>query len=262
MKKMKNSKLIIIFALLLVLVLSFYGCSKNKTDDSDESGVEESVLSQDAETESESSLQDENEEVAAEPDADQLQLMKTFARAFYGSESVRNIAYVNESEHDGTTYSVYRFTNIIGDEITVHLADDVAVTKDMYIVDYIGEDGTEILRKVYFDEEVWLGESVTGTEYTDAEYAEFASELAENFAEEKDERVSVEYIGNKIIHNRELRIYLVSDGTRIAFDDKMNNSCRSESEEDDTFIGILEEEDGSYILNPEEVDEDTEIGEA
>ncbi|MBQ3050022.1 MAG: hypothetical protein IJC94_08725 [Oscillospiraceae bacterium] len=238
---MMNIKHILtLIALLLMLTVLFCGCGKAK----DETPSDESSSAQ--------SGSEGNEEERTAQRAEMLEehtkVMQKFAYALYGNGKVEDVKFEYENRHDGTLYSVYSFKDIKNNRWKVHLTEDSAVTLDMYLVDYIADDGTEILRKVYFEDngKACIGESVNGEKLEEEQFKDFAREIVEAFKTDKKKDVLVERDGIVIIKSRKLIQYTVSDGSRIAFDDKLHNVYRAGSEENSVFLPLTANEDGSY----------------
>lgn len=183
---------------------------------------------------------------------DQLELVSTFAADVYGSDSVNDLAFVGTVERDGTTYNAYTFTNGNGDTVSIQLAEDVAVSGDMFYCENV--DDVEVIRKVVFGDTAYIGYCINADALEDSEYDAYAQELATAFSE--DESVEATYSGDVVVNGRLMKYYSLSDGTGIAFDDQLNNACiasaaDSESEEL-TFTAIVNGDDG-YVLDEETV---------
>ena len=242
----RKKTFIILAALVLVMGVLLCGCGKAQEETPADN---ESDAQSDAEK-----LEEEAAAMQAKLLEEHTEVIKKFSYALYGSKTVKEVTARSESKHDGTVYTVYSFKNAKNKEIKVQLAEDSAITLDMYFTD-MGSDGAEILRKVHFEDdgEVYIGESVTGEKLDEEAFKEFARKIAEAFDERKTtgknqklEELYIERTGFVTIKSRQLIQYTVSDGTRIAFDDKLNNVYRAGSGDTDIFVPLTPNEDGSY----------------
>lgn len=229
----------VMLSLLLAMGAAFAGCSgdtKQSSQQSEPSSVSEQSVASEPES-SEESKESEAEEVLP---ADQLEMVKTFAKDVYGSDEVNGLVSDGETERDGVAYGIYTFTNANGDEVRLQLAQDAETSGLIFLCEDV--DGGETVRRIVYGDTAYIGESVSGEKNTEADLDSFAAELAAALID--DEKAEAEYAEDMIIGGRLMRAYKLPDGRRVAFDDLMNNACVSASDSETSFIAVVKGEDG------------------
>ena len=232
----------VMLSLLLAMGAAFAGCSgdtKQPSQPSEPSSVSEQSVESEPESSEES---EESEESKAEEvlSADQLEMVKTFAKDVYGSDEVNGLASDGETERDGVAYGIYTFTNANGDEVRLQLAQDAETSGLIFLCEDV--DGGETVRRIVYGDTTYIGESVSGEKNTEADLDSFAAELAAALCD--DEKAEAEYAEDMIIGGRLMRAYKLPDGRRVAFDDLMNNDCVSASDSETSFMAVVKGEDG------------------
>ncbi len=236
----------VILALLLALSVSLAGCSGGAEHSSAPSGQSSaSEISEPSEPESSKESEDsEDSELEAVLSADKLELIKIFANDVYGSGEITELAEAGETERDGVSYKIYTFKNAGGEELRVQLSGDAETSGLIFLCEDVA--GEEIVRKIVYGDTAYIGESVSGKAPSDSDLEDYAKELAAALSQDK--KVSVEYDGEIIAGGRLMRYYRLSDGTGVAFDDRMNNACACADGQKTSFTAIVKNDEG-YALD-------------
>ncbi len=235
----------VILSLLLALSASLAGCAKDagpQSQPSETPSIPE--LSEAAiESEPESSAEESRPEKLISDE--KLELIRAFAKDVYGSDSVNDLTDTGVVERDGETYLTYSFTNARGETVRLQLADDAETSGRIFL--YENEGDTDVVRAIIFGKKAYIGGCVDGEASSDADCEKYAEALAAAFSNEKAPKV--EYAGEVIADGRLLKLYSVSDGTGIAFDDRLGNACFAASIEGEPSFTEIVENDGAYGLN-------------